>query len=261
MGVAPQDLKHVRDVHGKTIIGDNNTRALATKDELDNVNLITGLAGFFAPGPVSFDGGNIILGGAGNDAIKGGGGDDIIDGDAWLHVALTSYSAGGQIIRSIQYDPNGNGTVQVDANGNLVTGAVHAANVDTAVFNDVFANYGNGFFGPFILDANFNAVDAEGFLTIKHTGTTAVVGGNPQGLAGVDDGTDRIRNIERLQFADATVAALDRLPASDGLAPGDGARPRSRPDHTAGRVLLWRLSAGGGDGGAVAGDGRGQARG
>ncbi len=201
------------------IIGDNNTRALATKDELDNVNLITGLAGFFAPGPVSFDGGNIILGGAGNDTIKGGGGDDIIDGDAWLHVALTSYSAGGQIIRSIQYDPNGNGTVQVDANGNLVTGAVHAANVDTAVFNDVFANYGNGFFGPFILDANFNAVDAEGFLTIKHTGTTAVVGGNPQGLAGVDDGTDRIRNIERLQFSDVTVSIDSQghiLTSSDG---------------------------------------------
>ena len=32
------------------IIGANDTRLLATKDELDNVNLITGLAGFFAPG-------------------------------------------------------------------------------------------------------------------------------------------------------------------------------------------------------------------
>ena len=34
----------------------------------------------------------------------------------------------------------------------------------------------------------------------------AIVGGNPQGLLGGDDGTDRIRNIERLQFTDVTVA-------------------------------------------------------
>ena len=33
-----------------------------------------------------------------------------------------------------------------------------------------------------------------------------MVGGNPQGVLGVDDGTDRIRNIERLQFTDGTVA-------------------------------------------------------
>ena len=46
------------------ILGDNATRLLVTKDELDNVNLITGLQGFFDPGVVSFDGGNILLGGA-----------------------------------------------------------------------------------------------------------------------------------------------------------------------------------------------------
>ena len=32
------------------------------------------------------------------------------------------------------------------------------------------------------------------------------MGGNPQGLLGGNDGTDRIRNIERLQFSDGTVA-------------------------------------------------------
>ena len=44
---------------------------------------------------MSFDGGNILLGGAGNDLMIGGGGNDIIDGDAYLHVGLTSYTAGG----------------------------------------------------------------------------------------------------------------------------------------------------------------------
>ena len=64
------------------ILGDNATKLTGTKDELDNVNLITGLQGFFDPGVVSFEGGNILLGGAGNDVITGGGGNDIIDGDA-----------------------------------------------------------------------------------------------------------------------------------------------------------------------------------
>ena len=186
------------------IIGTNDTRLLATKDELDNVNLIVGLKNFFAPGIVSFDGGNILLGGAGNDAIKGGGGNDIIDGDASLHVALTSYSAGGQIIRQITYDPNGNtydpSTAILDANGVLVTkgtGHVNAANVDTAVYSDVIADYDIALFGR----------DPEGFLTIVHARAgAAIVGGNPQGLLGGNDGTNRIGNIERLQFTDVTVA-------------------------------------------------------
>ena len=76
------------------------------------------------------------------------------------------------------------------------TGHVNAANVDTAIYNDVMANYNVALFGP----------DAEGFLTIQQTAPTVIVGGNPQGLLGVNDGTDRIRNIERLQFSDGTVA-------------------------------------------------------
>ena len=194
------------------IIGTNDTRLLATKDTLDNVALITGLSGFFDPGPVSFGGGNIILGGGGNDVITGGGGDDIIDGDAWLHVALTSYSAGGQIIRQINFDPNGN-TFDVLKGG----APINPGNVDTAVYNDVMANYGTtfGLFGD-----GFNSpVDAEGFLTLKHTGVKVVAGGNPQGLAGVDDGTDRIRHIERLQFSDVTVSIDNQgniLTSSDG---------------------------------------------
>ena len=169
--------------------GTDVSKLLTTKDELDNVNLIAGLSSFFAPGVVSFSGGNILLGGAGNDTIIGGGGDDVIDGDAYLHVALTSYSAGGQIIRKIEYDPNGNDPLG-NGGGNL-----NAANVDTAVFNDIMANYRIAEFGP----------DNQGFLTIQHA-PGGVVGVAPPGLGGVDDGTDRIRHIERLQFADATVA-------------------------------------------------------
>ena len=166
-----------------------------------------------------------MLGGAGSDTIIGGGGNDIIDGDAWLHVGLTSYSAGGHDHPPDPYDPNGNtydpatanGAFDaqrlVDADGNHrpgTAGHVNAANVDTAVYNDVLADYDIALFGP----------DAEGFLTIDHARAGApIVGGNPQGLLGGDDGTDRIRNIERLQFTDGTVA-IDKngniLTSSDG---------------------------------------------
>ncbi len=191
------------------ILGDNATRLLATKDELDNITLIQGLSGFFDPGVVSFDGGNIILGGAGSDTLIGGGGNDIIDGDAWLHVGLTSYSAGGQILRQILTDPNGNtydpatAHFTLGANGLVVPGSfvqggghVNAGNVDTAIYHSNLADYNVALFGP----------DAEGFLTIQQNAANVIVGGNPQGLLGGNDDTDRIRNIERLQFADGTVA-------------------------------------------------------
>ena len=138
------------------MLGDNTAKLLTTKNELDNVNLIAGLQGFFDPGLVTFEGGNILLGGAGNDRITGGGGNDIIDGDAWLHVGLTSYTAGASIIRQINYDPNGNtydpSTAAVtfdDATGLVTsftpgTGHVNAANVDIAIFNDLMSNYNVG---------------------------------------------------------------------------------------------------------------------
>ncbi len=59
------------------------------------------------------------------------------------------------------------------------------------------SNYDVALFGP----------DAQGFPTIDHARAGApIAGGNPQGLLGVDDGIDRVRNIERPQFADGTVA-------------------------------------------------------
>ena len=76
------------------------------------------------------------------------------------------------------------------------TGHVNPLNVDTAVYNGPMANYDVALFGA----------DLEGFLTISQTAATVVVGANPQGLLGAADDTDRIRNIERIQFTDGTVA-------------------------------------------------------
>ena len=107
----------------------------------------------------------------------------------------------GTIIRSILTDPNGNTYDPHTRMPAIVTCPstdrhVNAANVDTAVYN-----------GPWPTTTSPCSVRTlEGFLTISQNAATVVVGANPQGLLGAADGTDRIRNIERLQFTDGTVA-------------------------------------------------------
>jgi Ca2+-binding RTX toxin-like protein len=156
--------------------------AVGTFNELTNVNLIENLSGFFAPGQVNFSDGNILLGGDGSDLLEGRGGNDIIDGDAWLHVGLTSRAAGGDIIRQIRFD-------------------ITSGDIDTAVFRDVLENY------------TINPVaDEQGFITISHNAPLG--GGVLVGGVFVRDGVDRVRNIERLQFADQTVLLDTSLDAN-----------------------------------------------
>ncbi|HCK85018.1 MAG TPA: hypothetical protein DHW63_11035, partial [Hyphomonadaceae bacterium] len=164
--------------------------AASVFNTLENVDLIFGLSGFFAPGPVFFDTGNILLGGDGSDRIEGRAGDDILDGDAWLHVDLTrdangAIFAGSEITRDIFFD-------------------ITDGDVDTAVYNDVLANY--------VISA---VPDAQGFYTVTQISVTPGVNvlGVPQR---VNEGVDRIRNIERLQFSDGTFTLNQLL----GLAPG-----------------------------------------
>ena len=144
-----------------------------TFNELINVNLIFGLAEFFPEGPVAFSDGNIMLGGGGSDFIEGRGGNDIIDGDAYLHVELTR-----------------------DANGHIFAGSqivreilfdLSPGDIDTAVFTGNLADY----------TINFTP-DAQGFITVTDNVGT--------------DGTDRLRNVERLQFADVTIGGTNNVP-------------------------------------------------
>ena len=145
------------------------------------------------------------MGAPATNSIQGGGGNDIIDGDAWLHVSLSKQSAGAQILRQILFDANGNtwDPQAIRNNNGTFTGAFtgvgqNAANVDTAVYRDVFANY------------SISGKDAEGFITVKQNAVSA---------GAANDDTDRIRHIERLQFKDVTVS-IDAdgkiLTSSDG---------------------------------------------
>jgi VCBS repeat-containing protein len=182
-------------------------------NNLTNVSLIDGLADYFDPlaGPVNFSGGNILLGAGGSDTITGGGGNDIIDGDSRLHVALSDgHNAGSQIIREILHDQNTGPTF--DVNGNQLT----AGDIDTAVYNDVSTNYtisvAQDALGNTRFDSSGNAV-----IQVVHNVPAA---GAVAGI--VNEGTDLLFNMERVQFSDVT---LDLNLAAGGAVPFTDAAP------------------------------------
>ena len=194
--------------------------------DAEGIALITGLQALLAgAGPDSFDaqgrfvGGNILLGGAGSDLIEGRGGDDIIDGDrlaARAHrrdVDIRRQRSDGQhrAVVSRQHDHAGPGGVR----GHRSTPASSRSSatssrptaptpdIDTAVYSDVRANY------------SFSA-RADGTLVVANTGGAAPL-----------DGTDLLRNMEKLQFTDGTLGIIMGTPFND-----NGSRRRVRPRPT-----------------------------
>jgi Ca2+-binding RTX toxin-like protein len=147
------------------------------------INRIAGLSAFLN-GATSFTGGDIIMGGAGNDLLEGRDGDDFLDGDAWLNVQLRAPIPDApntfQLVDSLhalkadviagRINPS-----QVTIVRSIVTPTT-GGGTDTAVFSGARANY---------------TVTTSGSITtvVDNVGT---------------DGTDRLRNIERLTFADGT---------------------------------------------------------
>ena len=235
--------------------GDDATAAdLATgANGLDNVlrnfALIDGLRvgdnpafdaiALFPAGTTEWGGGNIILGGDGSDVIEGRGGDDIIDGDLWLNVRLSIRDDMGVELATVDSmtavienaavpEWNGRKLSELMLDRSINPGQIHivreliddanGGDFDTAVFSDIRANY------QIETDAtgNIGDGDGDGFITVTHL----VPGGG--GGGGVDDGTDRLRNIERLQFADQAITlggtnsgAVGLLAISGTLAVGE----------------------------------------
>jgi len=151
---------------------------------------------------VGFMGGDIILGGRGSDVLEGKAGNDLIDGDVWLNVQLRAVlndtsvklvDSPVDLIDDIFANPQRLSPGNITIVKTIVTpsvpapdcGAAAPLNCDTAFYPNPIAEY------AFVLNAN-------GTVTVTH-----VTPRTPPD----DTGTDTLRNIEQLQFSDATVAA------------------------------------------------------
>ena len=159
--------------------------------DAQGIALIAGLQAVLGAGVTSFAAGDIILGGDGSDTIQGNGGNDIIDGDKWLNVRIGVYAATDPLHTGtpIAYHNSMTtlsasmfaGTINAGQLGIVreisTAGADAVADIDTAVYQGNRSEYA------------FDAT-ADGQVIVAHAIEDAI------------DGTDRLRNIERVQFLD-----------------------------------------------------------
>ncbi|MEQ1881760.1 MAG: peroxidase family protein, partial [Burkholderiales bacterium] len=170
--------------------------------ELVKISLIGGLQGLLngmlGGNQTLFDAGNILLGGDGNDLFEGRYGDELIDGNKYLNVRLAWIDPSGNIQRFTDsaMDPALqtallNGTIdssQVKIVREILS-ANGAGDINTAQFNQSAANYT-------IIRNN-----ARGTTTVTDN-APLTAGLAPAGLplGPIDEGTDTLRNIQRLMF-------------------------------------------------------------
>jgi len=201
-GLLPPDIDNIRDRFdlteglsgwdGNDILrgSDADIATLAADHTLTTAGIakITGLQDVVGAGVTSYARGNIILGGNGGDTIEGRAGDDIIDGDKWLNVRLSVRDASNPATEIASHNTMSTLQAAVFA-GTIKPGQIQvvreillptaATGVDTAVFTGNRANY------TIVVDTT--------------TGVTTVTDN-----VGTD-GSDTLRNVERLQFADQAV--------------------------------------------------------
>lgn len=160
-----------------------NNPAAGGHSAADRIAQINGLSAILG-GATTFDSGNILLGGGGSDQIQGLGGDDIIDGDAFLNTRIvangtTSYDNMTAALRTAMQ----NGTYSPDQLAIVREILTNNNGIDTAIYNDVFANY------------VVTVSSSTGTIFVDHANVAA---------GAVDEGVDTLRNIERIQFTDRT---------------------------------------------------------
>ena len=187
--------------------GTDNPLGTTEGNELVNFDLIDGLSamvplserGVLPPDPLTgeaqfgWTGGEIILGGGGSDLITGEGGNDILDGDSALDVALMV--AGDPIRYPSMQDIAGDVFLGLINPGDISISRVISdqdaldSDTDTAFYMGNSADYSVENVLGVIADSN-----GDGFIRVTDN---RVLPGN--------EGSDLVRNIERLQFSDITM--------------------------------------------------------
>ena len=184
---------------------------------------------------LAFAHGNILLGGGGSDTIEGRAGNDVIDGDAYLNVRVAVHAwdsaknpimddAGNPVILgSVQ---SITGTLTLDGVTKtlpqwMLDGAINPGQLnivreilqddfgsDTAVYWDVIENYSITMApdGRLIVE---HVVQTDGDLAIDPV----------TGRLRLSDGTDTLRNVETLQFANGVTFDVSSLNASPAGVP------------------------------------------
>ncbi|SFP54598.1 Ca2+-binding protein, RTX toxin-related [Geopseudomonas sagittaria] len=171
---------------------------------LTNISLIAGLQelldDMLGAGQTSFGAGNIILGGNGSDIIAGNGGNDLIDGDMWLNVRI-----------SVRENRDGSGN-EIDSVESLTELVPRMLSGEINPGQLVIVRAIREGDGGFNFDtAQFSGLQASYSIVDNGNGTWTVT--DNVGL----DGTDTLRNIERLQFNDGAVVLV---PGVNGEAEG-----------------------------------------
>ena len=166
---------------------------------------VTGLTAFMTDfgQTLPFIGGNILLGGTGSDLIEGKAGNDLIDGDVSLNMQLRAtlndgtqklVNSASALSADVFSSPQRLNPGNIEIVRSLVTPAVPAADCGAAT--------------PLNCDiAVFRGNRVEYRITPNANGTVTVVHITPLGGVLLNDGTDTLRNIERLQFVDVTTLA------------------------------------------------------
>jgi len=194
-----------------------------------NVSLISGLAELIALAPgvvngltaaeiaalekntVVFDpslGGDILLGGAGSDTMYGKSGNDIMDGDSWLNVKIAVHAVKNDYDSPVLFYVDSLAEVQARL---LSTGADHINPGQLRIVREIVTDGVN----PSDNDvAKYAGSIADYTVTRNADGTYTVVDnvnvrivlpdGTIDTLLG-DEGTDTLRNIEVLRFADGDI--------------------------------------------------------
>ncbi len=227
-------------VSGAGAVGAGANEGIFDRDGLDQAGIdrIAGLEQLVTLGSeqLTWEEGNILLGGGGSDSLTGGGGNDILDGDRWLNVRIRITDAAGAentqaneiaTVDTLKHiftatdgvDPSwvGKSLFELLVARVVVPAQMHIvreirdgsseSDVDVAVFSDDRDQYTITYL-------------PDGLVRVSHTG----FGTNEDVL--IDDGTDTLHNIEVLRFRDGdfTVAggAAIGVPAISDTTPLEG---------------------------------------
>jgi Ca2+-binding RTX toxin-like protein len=158
-------------------------------------------------GTTGFTGGNIIIGGEGSDLIEGRGGNDVIHGDVWLNVQLRAPNVATADTTDV---------VLVDSMSALQAD-VFAGRLDPGAI-EIVRSIVNSAPGSFTDTAVFSGARAEYDVTVNADGSTTVA--HARGTA--QDGTDTLRGIEVMQFADVAGATAPTAPLNVAATAGNG---------------------------------------